>query len=495
MRRAGAAARRAGALLLFLACAGCDRPLPGPTPDASTDAPSAAPSAAPHAAASAPLAEPPKRPRVAIGSGDDRRPERWTTPAESLKARPPWSREYPYSYDPKADRDNYAPQFWGMGALFSAAPKASVVPPGEQVLLVCRVGFAGFCDGGLKGLFGADDPELDVEMTIGRSARLMDHGGEDVRVIDISIPLVTLAPSDRLSFRVFDRDGGGDRDYLGAVTLTPKSLATKAKSDPSIECRVIGHETVEATLASEIAEVDKKLDELADAAPMVQDETLGAEMHQRGLRNCLFRLAGLVGWADPRVVRRMEWAARIEARIVETRARFINDEADRLARRAYFKNFGAAYTVEAAGITCGKEAIKPYASEITQSDRMNRGPIGCILRINATNVGEESLRVEMNHVFGWKAVLGRSDGLTLKAHMLSIEGPEVKRNDPSSEPVLPPGAKGTVVLGVSADIQPEGAGAPRPRLIVMNPFPGGGPVLFSLDAPPDRPIPDAGAEP
>lgn len=478
--------RTTSALALLLAHAGCDHPLPGPTPDASTDAPSTALSAAPSAAVSAAPAAPQKPPKVAIGPGDDRPPERWTTPAESLKAAPPWALEDPRGYNPKAERQNYAPQF--PDALFTAAPKAGVVEPDEQVLLACVVSYAGSCDGGFKRFFGADFPELDVEMVIGRAGKLVGHGGEDQRAIEVSIPLVSLAPADRLLFHVFDRDDGGSRDNLGVVTLTPRSLARK--QDPAIECRVLGREAVEAKLASEIAEVDKKLDQLADVAPAPYEETLGMEVLQSSLRGPLTRLAGLVGWADPRVARRLTWASRIEARMGEARARFVNEEADRLSRSARFTYFSHATEVEAAGITCGKDAVKPYAKEIAiaQRHRSDRGPLGCILRIRAANVGEEVLTLDRDYPFSWKAFVARSDGQGQKAHVLTIEGPELKRSDDAWDPlILPPGATGTVVLGLSADIQPEGDGAPRPRLIVMNPFHAKGSVLFSLDAPPERP--------
>jgi len=143
------------------------------------------------------------------------------------------------------------------------------------------------------------------------------------------------------------------------------------------------------------------------------------------------------------------------------------------------------------GVECGPSALKPYRRQIGEIRPFDKVDVGCIVRLQAQNVGDETYAIETSYAFGWRPVVGRSDGRTFKAATLTLEGPEVKRDDWGA-PKLPPGAKGTVVLGVSADIQPTGEGAPRPRLLLMNPFISTSPILLSIDAPPDRAAPDGG---
>jgi hypothetical protein len=475
------------ALLAATASGGCDKPLATPGADASVDA-------SVSASTSALASPPPRSTKVEIGPGDDRAPERWSSPEESLKAKPAWSR-WPF-YTPESEKKSYAPQLDERvaGTLFEAFATGSDPAPDSsgEILLVCSIHYSGHCDGGLKGLFNSDRPELDAEIALRPGASLLASGPEDDRSMFVSIPLVSLKPTEKLAIHLFDRDGGSSRDDLGITRLTGRQLTTKAKGDTAIDCRRIPRAIVEEQLTKELATVDQAISELADPKPAPTNEALNVEHLRFLLRQSVQRIAALVGWADPRVTRRLEWIGRVEARKIEVAKELINREADVRARRAHVTHRGSKFMVEVADLQCGPALVKPYAEQIAKISRMDEeAQIGCLLRVHAQNLGQETFSPETTFVFGWGAVVGFSDGQTRKAHMLTVEGPEAKHPDYPAYAALPPGAKGTVVFGVPGDIKLTGDGAPRPRLVIMNPFMGDGPVLLSYDAPADRSFSDA----
>jgi hypothetical protein len=478
-------ARALSALLAATASSACDKPLGTPPSgvDASVDA-----------SVSFDATAPPPKTKVDISPGDDRAPERWTSAEESLKAKPQWP--LPPWHTPESEKKSYAPQLDEQvsATLFEASPPSSDPAPGssDEILLVCSIEFSGHCDGGLKGLFFADGPDLDLEIAVRPTATLLAAGPEDDRSMFASIPLLSLKPADKLALHLYDRDGGSSRDDLGTTRLTGRQLTTKGKSDTSIECRRILRAIIEEQVTKELAVVDKAIDEIADPKPVLTD-TLGLEHVQFVIRRSVTRIAALVGWADPRVTRRLEWGRRIEARMIEVAKDFINSEADVRPRRASFKHRGNIVTVELADLQCGPALVKPYAESIAKISQMDEtSPIACLLRVHAQNLGQETLSPENTFIFGWAAVVASSDGQLRKAHMLTFEGPEAKHPDYPAYPALPPGAKGTVVFGVPADLKPAGPTPPKPRLLIMNPFMSDGPVLLSFDAPPDRPTTDGG---
>jgi len=404
----------------------------------------------------------------------------------SLAAAPPWA-----SHRGKGS-EGYAPQLEEEVAsrLFAEAPSLAAgdaaTPAGlsSPGLWICEITYFGQSDRGLLQILH-QDPELDVEATFGNMPKLVAHGPDDQRHIHTSYPLLSFSPGEPLLFDFYDRDEAS-RDALGWLKLAAGEVMAKRQADLAIECRKIAGDAVERQLARELVDADRAFDKLAEMKTDLADSTLGLHPLQSTLRTRLYRLAALVGWADPRLRPRIERAAQVEALGLAACATFINHEADTRPRGGSIKHRlrdakPGEYAVELETVDCGEGAARLDEAAKAEVELLHEGPLRCVLRFRVQNVGSATLEREGLYQSGWKVVVGFADGHTRRARELKIENP-AQPPTAAEPPTLPPHATGTVVFGVG-DEKPQSPGAARPRLVVMNPFQGDGPIVFSLDAP------------
>ncbi len=201
---------------------------------------------------------------------------------------------------------------------------------------------------------------------------------------------------------------------------------------------------------------------------------LSPEEGLNGLRHRLYRIASLVGWADSRLRSRVERVARLEARAAEACAKYVNHEADTRPRGGMIKDHlderdKGEYAIEFLDLSCGDDVAKLDDSLKLMVDLMHEGPIRCIVRFRVVNTGNATLTHEL-YDFGWRAVVGLSDGHTRRAPLIQIEHSGAKIPESESGRIeLPPRSMGTALFGFGSEQALQGAGAPQPRLMVINP--------------------------
>jgi hypothetical protein len=414
---------------------------------------------------------PPKR-EILMRGGSDAPPEHWTSRVNSRAAAPSFARA-----------DGYAPQLPEniKKALFEAAEQqksslrdAAAVDP---CLVVCYVHALRSSDRGFfKSLFNSSASELDVHVKLEKDQALVAHGPEDRNWHYVSVPLVDCNARKPWTLRLRDRDGGTSYDELGTVTLRPEFPATKKNGTASLKCRSVSQGEVEAELVDAFAKTDKELEGIVEnLAVDPKDPTLGVKPVLTRMQLAVNRLAGWVGWSDPRVIRRRDWGLRILTALQTDRVAFVKDKAATAGRRATFEYGRGEYVVEAVALDCDAKTVKRYAAKAAEERKAR--PLGCVLQLRTKNVGEDTLSSDLGALLGWRAIVARSDGETAPVSFLALEGPEVTTT-PDGIRILEPHSTCMVVMGVPVDaFSTDGA---APALIVMDPFMSREPVFLSL---------------
>ncbi|UQA56447.1 hypothetical protein [Polyangium aurulentum] len=337
----------------------------------------AVPTAAPQASA-APAVEAPKAPPPP----PEPVPERLGTPASSQAKRPAWSRY----------REDYAPQPESRDKLFN---ESSGPLQGEQVGLVCRLGISTENHGhsNLGAFDGMADLSAAVSLTQGKEVVKLDAlGPEDTKEMWFTVPLVK--PEKGAKLRVASRD----RDFLssepieslqatfdGSYPLTAKGRVSQ------LECRPLGRAVVERHL--EIARIAADEAHAVMAAPRPDplvpsfDVQRPKDQIEGAVRWKLDDMAGLVGWDDPRVVRRVERLVEQQLRMVselggatEAMRQKLPPSADGLTPMAE-----GALAARVTSYACGPDVAKKYNRAVSDRTRDEFRARPCVLGIDVVN--------------------------------------------------------------------------------------------------------------
>lgn len=415
--------------------------------------------------------------QILLRPGDDGPPDTWTSAHDSQKAAP----EY-------AQAGGFAPQLDdALKEQLFAEPHADAVMDDASVagqsLVLCRLEYSGCADTGVfKGLFNASRAELEVRLQRDGMPDIVEQGPEDRDRTIVSVPLVESGSQKPWVFVVADRDGGFSRDHIGKVVV-PATLAASKNGELSVACRRFERQRVEQLFASQLVQVDRSMAEVAANLEVdPRDPTLGLEPVRDSLRREMASLASLVGWADPRVVRRREWGTRMLQALRADRAKLVADQAKLAPRRAQFQYARGTYEAQVLELTCEATAVNQY-SKLPRFVHANQSsPIGCLLRIETKNLGPDPYVSDPGGRTGWSVVVARADGETRPATFLALEGPELTPVGSAGVPGLAPGATGTVVFGLAADADGRGDESKRARVVVMNPFMHDSTVYLGLNA-------------
>lgn len=213
-------------------------------------------------------------------------PARLATPAESLAARPAWSRDK--NDAPATTLETYDP--------------ADLIPGGplHDALLVC--------DFTVRG--GSDPDQLVAELRVGASRvhrPEVHRHGDQARVV---VPLLHLDPGEPLGFAVWRRTSswfwGVQNTLLGRATLPYKGTLPLAHDARGLRlaCVALGRDGIEREVADRVAALTKQLasfdlgdDPISEGSPDWGIGSWGMTSLQRRVE----AIAGLVGWSDPRI--------------------------------------------------------------------------------------------------------------------------------------------------------------------------------------------------
>lgn len=179
------------------------------------------------------------------------------------------------------------------------------VAEGAVGVLACHFETTARVKQGLSGLIGAytaPTVTLDVDFN---SAHVVRAGESGTPHIGFTVPLVTLSPTS-----VFVVSALGTKV---PVALSPRGLFEGKRDEHSVSCAFMPHAEAEQRLMTELPSVTRALRGDALDAHLIDTKArgFGQAALVRELDRQTTSLAALVGWADPRVVRRTEWAERI----------------------------------------------------------------------------------------------------------------------------------------------------------------------------------------
>ncbi len=427
-----------------------------------------------------PTASVPPRRVIEMKPGSDDPPASWTLPEQSKAAAPAF-----------AQRDGYAPQLAGevKARLFAAAEQegAPVSADGGRspCLVVCSVeGLKAVDTGFFKALFNTAEADMNVRVTLAKGLEIVERGPEDHAHVLVSVPLVDCLARKRWRFHLLDRDGGESFDDMGTTHVTPPFPLKKRDAVADLACRAVAGERVESELQAALVHTDQTLERIVEDMKVDPgDPTLGVQPVLTRMQRAVNDLAGWVGWADPRVIRRRDWGLRILTAMQQDRLAFVREHASQPAKTVTFRYGRGEYEVGNAALDCDAAKVRGYA--VKEEDRRKTlAPSVCLLTLKTRNLGGDSLSSSLGDGLGWDMVVARDDGETVQPRFLAFEGSEVTRAETGVE-ILDEGASGSVVLGLPAAAFSDAA---RPVLLVMSPFMSDGPVFIPLPAAP-RPSP------
>ncbi|MDC3958905.1 hypothetical protein [Polyangium jinanense] len=375
-----------GCLLLVAGCSGGlqemlreldGEPAPRPRPALSTAGPEAAASKLPASPATEkPPAPPPLEPI----------PERLGTPASSRAKKPIWSMA----------SESYAPQPTDRHALFVAS---SGPLQGEQVGLICRLGINTKNHGDFDG---EADLSVDVSITQGKEVvRCRAGGPEDTMEMWFSVPLVTLEKGAKVRVTSIDRDlvfdDGIERvaaTFNGSYPLTAKGRVSQ------LECRPLGRELVERHLEQPRNVADKALATMEAVRPDLSERYfglgMGGDSGAWSARSAIENLAGLVGWDDPRVERRVERLAAQEKRIKDELGAAVEAMRGKLEAPADGPTPMAdgGIAVRVTSYACGPDVAKKYRKHVAFKTRDEFKERPCVLGFDVVNHTGAPLEVD-----------------------------------------------------------------------------------------------------
>jgi hypothetical protein len=382
---------------------------------------------------------------VSLGPGDDTPPERWSSPAESKAAAPSWSKVL-----------WYAPQVpVKLAEEWFEAGSQTPFPESEESMAVCRVHYAGDPDQGLNAAFRSNAPDLSVRVKLPGDLSLHAAGPEDNHSMLVTVPLLARGALATIELSLIDRDplGWDDLDTL-KVPMPPRGEAREGQS--SATCLLVPREVVEGEVRRMCSNADVKLESQGKAlSANLSHQMLGSLGLGSDLEKAIEPLASLVGWADPRVRRRVAWATRILAKQRQLCAEIAAREAPLRQRTTSMEHRWRRWKFEVAGWDCGDEVTKRFPPIGLARD----GPTGCVVAVRASHDGDKpgdlhdfhnSLNGELVHADGevtalWAVATFPSDGFA-------------------------PGKTGTVVYAMAAKDSPwEREPGRKPLLFILRP--------------------------
>lgn len=443
-------------LIVVLGCTGCCS-----KPKGSGSSPPPTPT---------PTPTPSKR-EIFIGPGNDAPPARWTTPDKSRRAAPSF-----------AQRLGYAPQLdpATKKSLYETADQKPRSHPGkpDPCLVVCHVDTLRSKDASfVKSFFGAGGNDVDLHVTRDGDTSLVAPGPADRSWVYASVPLVDCSKRTPWTFRAMDRDGPTHADHIGTLHVVPSFPVSKKNRSVSVACRSVPKDEVERELDRALMTCDDELTAIVEDLHVdPSDPSFGVEPQLSRLQHAVSQPAGWVGWSDPRVLRRRDWALRILDALHEDRKKLVQDKTADATRDAHFKFGRLELDVEVEDVSCDPAVVSGYAKTPSPRKREKQAPPACVVFLSTRNYGPDNLGGDLARPLGWNPIVARSDGETLPVRFVGYEGAEVTKAKTGVD-VIAPNAEARVVLGFGPEAFEN---KHHPVLLVMHPFMARETVFLSL---------------
>jgi serine/threonine-protein kinase len=262
------------------------------------------------------------------------------TPASSLRARPPWG---------KLDRvrtssetvTEYAPQMEKPLEVFMAASPLGNDPI-DRGLLVCRVQTFAKAD-----TFAGDD--LHVRVAFGSTPLVANDGPEDGNLGFVTAPLASLKKGEAVRFEVYDRDVFSLQPIAKPSVTWNGGPLTVLDASATIECRRIGGDPLNKLAAVHAAAADQSVGKVrATKLDGRAPEWGWPVLVIGGAQRSIGEVAGLVGWDDTRVRKRV---AALDTAIASLEAQKPQVFESIHATASESAAIGGV-TVKASGMTC-----------------------------------------------------------------------------------------------------------------------------------------------
>lgn len=311
-------------------------------------------------------------------------PDKLGSPPSSLAKRPSF-----------ASSSSFAPQPRSSSALYEEAKDPSTA---NVAGFVCLVSVKPYQDNAPDGF-----PDLSVDVTVSRGKEtwsLSARGGEDRVVMTFAVPLVELRAGDRIAVSIVDRDIVFN-DFVEKLQTTFKGefpLTAKGKKS-EIECRPLARSLLEKHLKTPIQRADIAIGTYDAVKPSLTG-SLGTgvigDYLMSPAQSALEEMAGLVGWDDPRVGRRMERIDAIRQRIqVETsrQAQALRDKLPAPAQNAWPVADGAL-EVRPSALSCNPANAKQYKALIATSEVEAFAKKPCVLELEIHNRSGVPIQVD-----------------------------------------------------------------------------------------------------
>jgi hypothetical protein len=242
--------------------------------------------------------------------GNDGPPSVRPTPEESSAAAPPWSPANPAMKAP------------GDEALFEAA--AGERPVGDALALACDAHYAGNPH---AWFIFSGSLHLDGSFRVADRDPVLVHNGVDGHDLFFLSGPVALHPGDRIGVKLSEE---GKALESVSATVAERLPARAERGLASIECRGLDAARVEEVLAPVLSRIDDELMKIAEGvAPRPGEAEFGLASSLKPTRDALREAAVLVGWADPRVLRRVARERAIEDRFASKNRLLVKELAAR----------------------------------------------------------------------------------------------------------------------------------------------------------------------
>jgi len=376
-------------------------------------------------------------------------PKRLATPAESLAARPRW-----YT------GEGYAP---GTGVEAVAPGELVASGPLRDALLICDLEVEG----------GSNASTLVIEARAGalpvHHPKVYAHE-KHPRFI---VPLVQLDPGEALAVSVWRRSSSwiwGTHDLLlGRASLVHGGALplTYDADGMTVSCAALGRDGLERQVATRMEALGRKLatfDVGVDPIALRQSDWGLGSWGMRDLQDRVERIAGLVGWSDPRIRALLPALDHYRDVFYRHLGRLLAARREQLPAPGALLSFRDG-DLRVIGSACGEAIDRKrilWAREKVPKD-------GCVTIVEI--LGRGPTRLEFSPRTGslgsvWSPELAWEDGRRTDAWAVGIEPPAgVRRRDPE-HPRLAAGESVRVYLAPQEPFHREGEGEVGPLFLL-----------------------------
>jgi hypothetical protein len=388
-------------------------------------------------------------------------PEHLGTPSTSRTAAPKfWSL-----------KEGYAPQPPQIHSLFKDADLGPN-DPREPGGIACSLGLEAGGPDGAYDPFSNPDPEVHVTLERGREKwKLFVDGRDDVYNLDFAVPLLGPRKADRVTVSVIDDDLHYD-DFIETLRTTLKGGGPFSLTGrwATVECRPYSRDVAEQYILKQKDDVDKALSAMESIKPDLVEEHFGLGRNEdggaRGVRWEIEYLAGLTGWEDPRVQKRLARLTEAESTVSNVFSGAFDALQKHLPKMgSYVDAADGAIHSRVHFYECSPTVAKTFARWAEDDDAAALRKHGCVLGLEVTNLTSTPMEIDGGSVGPWHGfrIVARTGAVFYFGMVAVTMRGKTRKLDDSRKPMLAPGAT-AVLFGVP--YSRSHSAAPAPPLFV-----------------------------